>query len=59
MCSIRYYGTVRNQGYSVDPKSVKTRTDVGPAELEELCRAEEIEATIKKRQLKERRKYMA
>ena len=57
MCGIHYYGTVKNQGYDVDARSVlETKPDAGPVELEELIRAERIEAQAKVRQLKERRK---
>jgi len=57
MTSIDYYGTVRNQGYDVDAVRIQSENpNAGPAELEEMIRAERIDATVKVRQLKERRK---
>ena len=57
MTSIDYYGTVKNQGYDVDARSVLiTEPNAGPAELEELIRATKIEADVRRKQLRERRK---
>ena len=57
MCKIDYYGTVVNQGYHLEDTYPKTDKNVGKAELEEIYRAERIEAACKIRQNREKNRF--
>ena len=57
MCGSKYVGAVVNQGYHLEDTYPKTDKKVGRAELEEIYRAEQIEAACKIRQNKEKRRF--
>lgn len=57
MCKVDYYGTIGNQGYHVEDTYPKTDMKVGKAELEEIHRADMIDAACYVRQHRERRNF--
>lgn len=57
MCAEKYIGTVANQGYHLEDTYPKADKKVGKAELEEIYRAERIEAACKIREHRERNRF--